>query len=103
MDDLFRFLTIRPPQTPDVQGVDIALTSDYQKLLARFRTDNVRVLWQYVNQTVIQMNSPGFVSSPNNLKYPSSYDALRQSLDPVPPTVDRAALDKLVTAAFGKN
>lgn len=103
MDDLFRFMTIRPPQSPDVQGVEIAQPSDYQAILARYRVDNVRVWFNYATQTDESAKAGLFVSSMNSLKYAPAYDALRQALNPVPAGIDRAALDNLVTTAFGKN
>ncbi len=100
MDDLFRFITIRPPQTPDTHAIASASTSDYQQALAEFRTGESAVVENYVRLTTAFMGSPEFAGP---LRYAAAYAALRASLQTIPASVDRALLASRVTTAFGKS
>ncbi len=97
-EELFRFMTTRPPQTMDAATIDLTTNSPFQRgLLAESGAQN----WpQRVALATAFIDKGPFVLQTSSLKFMPGYESFRNAIEPVDPKVNRNTVDAAIAQAF---
>jgi hypothetical protein len=104
MEDIFRFMTVRPAQTPVSTTIDLTTGSQFEQGLAELVKAEGEAAFPAMVQFATSWDGGSeFVKTVAALTLSPKYEQLRARLEPVDPAINRVTLNEAIAAVFGQD